>query len=103
MPPLLYVYGQGGNNNRSPEANHQTVVVGGERVDGVPLDHVAPFGALQLTKVSEAFGDFHPLLSAEAVPEHVFLVLQERETFGAFLNLDLRALFVLLYDEPVLP
>lgn len=39
------------------ESNHETISIGRKGVNGYPVDHVAVFGALQLTKVSVLFGD----------------------------------------------
>lgn len=85
------------------EADHQTVVVSGEGVDRVPLDHVAVGGALELPEVGEAPGDLHPLLRLEAVLENVGFAFEEGEPLGPLLHFDLGALFVLVDDEPGRP
>lgn len=82
------------------EANLQTVVVSGEGVDRVSLDHVSAGGALELADVGEAFGDLHPFLRLEAVLENVCFAFEEREPLGPLLHFDLGALFVLVDNEP---
>lgn len=82
------------------KSNHKAIVVGREGVDRVSLDHVAALGALELSEVREPVGYLHPLYSPEAVLENILLVLEEGEALRTFLDLHLRALFVLSDDKP---
>ena len=84
------------------EANLQAVPVGGEGVDRVSLDHVAAGGALELAEVGEPRGHLHVFDGLEAVLEYVRLAEEEGEPFGPLLHLHLRALFVLVNDEPAM-
>ena len=99
LKPVMIVF----NRLQVAEAHIKAVVVGGEGVDRVALNHVPALGALELPNMGEPLGHAHALVRFEAVPEHVFLVFEEGESFGTFLNFDLRTLLVLVHDEPDFP